>query len=80
MDKQKIQPRGKAVVKYILGLALLVALAASSLSFAAKPFNDCQKICFVQYRNAYHACARGDTACVAAAVAAFNACFGSCPP
>ena len=74
---RKVVNRGSAdrgSLKYILGLALLVALAVSSLSFAARPYNTCQRSCNDQYRVAVHACGK-DTACQQCVYAAWHDCF-----
>ena len=79
MSNSEIFGSARSFGRYGLGLALLVALAASSLSFAGKPSSGgCQTFCNDQYRMAVHACGK-NAACQACVYEVWKACYaGGC--
>ena len=55
-------------------VALLLGLSVKLI--AASP---CKNLCWRQYRDAVWLCAKGDDACAAAAVKAYQHCVAACP-
>ncbi len=63
--------------RFVMLLVPLAVILLASLLVAQRPPNPCADACLQAYRNAVIAC-HGDSACLAAARAAADACIRGC--